>query len=120
MSDQQTPQGSPIDPNPQPQYQQPQPPPQGQYQAPPQYAAPGDGAATGSLVCGIIGLVLGNIILGIIAIVQGNKALRQGFPGGKAKAGKILGIIDIAWSIVVIVLYVVLIGFAGSVGALGY
>jgi hypothetical protein len=108
MSDQYNePQGSPIDPNPQPQYQQPEPPPQ--YQQAGQYVPAGDGAATASLVCGIIGLVLGNFILGIIAIIQGNKALRLGFPDGKAKAGKILGIIDIILNIVAVVFIIIFV-----------
>lgn len=58
-----------------------------------------DGKATASLVCGIVGLFFAGIILGIIALVQGNKALETTKEGESdykmAKAGKILGIIDI-------------------------
>ena len=98
-----------------PQAQPYQAPPQYQpYQAPPQYQPyqgqpqqgnpyqqnyytggrpPGDNAATGALVCGIVGLFFAGFILGIIAIVQGNKAKRLGYPGGKATAGIVLGVI---------------------------
>ncbi|MDR0914823.1 MAG: zinc-ribbon domain-containing protein [Oscillospiraceae bacterium] len=82
-----------------PQYQYPQYPQQpynGQYPQYPNYANNGDGAATGSLVCGIIGLFVAGLIMGIIAIVQGNKAKKLGYTGGKATAGIVLGIIDIA------------------------
>jgi hypothetical protein len=58
-----------------------------------------NGKATTSLVCGIVGLFFAGIILGIIALVQGNKALKTTKEGESdykmAKAGKILGIIDI-------------------------
>jgi hypothetical protein len=81
--------------------------------------APGKGASTGSLVCGIIGLltalfqgVNGEVLanrgvsgaiaymsgyfaipatLCIIALVQGTKAKKKGYPGGKATAGIVLG-----------------------------
>jgi hypothetical protein len=123
MSDQQTPQGSPINPNPQPQYQQPQyqqpqPPPQGQY--PPQFKPPGDSQATAALVCGIIGLFVCGIILGIVAIVQSKKATALGFIGGKAKAGLILGIIDIAAFVLIIILYVTIFAGLAASGNLSY
>ena len=58
-------------------------------------AKPGSGAATTSLVCGIVGLFFLGIALGIIAIVQGNRAKKLGYPGGKATAGIVLGILDL-------------------------
>ena len=108
--------GQPGQPVP-PQYGQPgqQAPPQyGQpgQQVPPQYGQPyqqnyyagqkhpADGTATAALVCGIIGLFIFGLILGIIAIVQGSRAKKLGYPGGKATAGIVLGIIDIvAWAL---------------------
>ena len=60
-------------------------------------------AATSSLVCGIVGLLVAGIILGIIAIAQGNKAKQLGYQGGKATAGIVLGIIDI----VLVVLFLI-------------
>ena len=117
---------------PQPPYGQPQPPygqpqtPYGQSQTPygqsqPPYGQPyqqnynytqkhpADGKATASLVCGIIGLFVVGLILGIIAIAQGSLAKKMGYPGGKATAGIVLGVIDIAaWAVVLI--------FAGGMG----
>jgi hypothetical protein len=90
-----------------PQYQYPQYPQQpynGQYPQYPNYANNGEGAATGSLVCGIIGLFVAGLSLGIIAIVQGNKAKKLGYTGGKATAGIVLGIIDIACLVFLIII----------------
>lgn len=95
-----------------PQQQQPQ-----QYQ-PPQYQqvpphgyqtdSPAKGPATGSLVCGIIAIVMGflvpivGIILGIVAITMGNKARRMlpGNQSGMATAGFICGIIGIVIAVI--------------------
>jgi hypothetical protein len=60
-----------------------------------------------SLVCGIIGLLCFGIILGPVAIILGRQAQREGQPGGMAKAGEILGYIDIA----LFVLYIVIVAF---------
>jgi len=66
---------------------------------------PGDGAATVSLICGIIGFFFAGLILGIVSIVQGAKAKRLGYTGGKATAGIVLGIIDLAvWAILIIII----------------
>jgi len=63
-------------------------------------------AATASLACGIIGLIVAGLILGIIAIVQGNKAKRLGYAGGKATAGIIMGVIDIvAWALIIMLMW---------------
>jgi hypothetical protein len=51
-------------------------------------------------VCGIVGLVCLGIFLGPAAIVLGRKAQREGSPGGMAKAGEILGYIDVAFFVV--------------------
>lgn len=93
---------------PPPTYQQPMYPQQPPvYPQPPYYMpgqkAPGESAATGAMVCGIIGLFFFGFIFGIIALVQGNKAKRLGFIGGKATAGIVLGIIDIiGWVLLMI------------------
>ncbi|MCL1792041.1 MAG: zinc-ribbon domain-containing protein [Peptococcaceae bacterium] len=73
---------------------------QQQYTPQPQYQPydqsyqnqPADGAATMSLVFGILGVVL-CAIFSIPALVQAKKAIRLGSTDGKAKAGQILGII---------------------------
>lgn len=61
-----------------------------------------DTNATVSMICGVIGLFVAGIILGIIAIVfaQKSKANTNGVLTGKAKAGFILGIIDVACVVV--------------------
>ncbi|MEU0743014.1 DUF4190 domain-containing protein [Streptomyces sp. NPDC006134] len=71
-----------------------------------------NGLAIASLVCGIIGLFLFNVILGPIAIVLGAVGLRQAPAkggAGMAKAGIVLGIVDL-------VLFFVLMAVAASGG----
>ena len=65
---------------------------------------PGDGAATGAIVCGIIGLFVAGLILGIIAIVQATKAKKLGCASGKATAGIVLGVCAIVgWAFSLII-----------------
>ena len=61
---------------------------------------------TAAMVCGIVGLFVAGIILGIIAIVQANSSKQKtnGVFTSKARAGFILGIIDIVGAIIVLCL----------------
>jgi hypothetical protein len=71
-----------------------------------------NGLAIAGLVCGIVGLFFLSIVLGPLAIIFGAVALRRSVPkgnAGMAKAGIILGIIDV-------VLFIVLIAVAASGG----
>ena len=70
---------------------------------------PGEGTATGALVCGIVGLFLAGLILGIIAIVQGKNAKKLGYTGGKATAGIVLGIVDIVGVVFILPAYILLL-----------
>lgn len=67
----------------------------------PAKATESKGLAIGSLVCGIIGLLVASIILGPIALILGLVAHRRA-ASGMAKAGIILGIVDIVLAIVAI------------------
>jgi len=51
-------------------------------------------------VCGIVGLFCFGIILGPVAIILGRQAQRDGHRGGMAKAGEILGYVDLALFVV--------------------
>lgn len=83
------------------------------YYTMPQYGVqpvmPGNGLATASLVCGILCLVLPlvSLILGIIAIATGASAKNNGFIGGKATAGIVMGIIGTAWNAIYIILLLI-------------
>ncbi len=90
--------------NNQQQYQQPQ------YQ-PPMPNPPGKSAATASMICGIISLAaawfgwgaLLGLALGVVAIVTSINAKKQGFVGGMAQAGFIMGIIGAVLSGIVFI-----------------
>ncbi|CAM5629153.1 MULTISPECIES: DUF4190 domain-containing protein [Streptomyces] len=78
-----------------------------------------NGMAIASLVCGIVGLFILNIILGPLAIVFGALARRQA--GGKngagmAKAGIILGVVDVVLWILFVTLAASNGGFSWYVG----
>jgi len=75
-----------------------------------QTAQPGNGAATVSLICGIVGLFFFGLILGIIAIIQGNSARKQGYVGAKATIGIVLGILDVVFGVVGVLFMIAIIG----------
>lgn len=71
-----------------------------------------NGLAIASLICGIIGLFLLSVILGPVAIVLGVAGMRQAAAkggGGMAKAGVVLGVVDL-------VLFFVVMAVAASNG----
>ncbi|MFJ9741214.1 DUF4190 domain-containing protein [Streptomyces sp. NPDC101166] len=75
-----------------------------------------NGMAIASLCCGIVGLFLLNIVLGPLAIVFGSVALRQAGTrngAGMAKAGIVLGVVDV-------VLWLVLLAVAASNGGFSW
>ncbi|MFF7445792.1 MULTISPECIES: DUF4190 domain-containing protein [unclassified Streptomyces] len=78
-----------------------------------------NGLAIASLCCGVIGLFIMNIILGPLAIVFGAVARRQAAVkagGGMAKAGIILGIVDIVLWVVLLIVAANNGGFSWYVG----
>ncbi|HEX4470457.1 MAG TPA: DUF4190 domain-containing protein [Nocardioides sp.] len=86
-------------------YDAPPPPPSGTPYGSSQPAQANSSKATWSLVCGIIGLLCFGIILGPVAIVLGRQAQREGRPGGIAKAGEILGYVDVVFFVVGIIYF---------------
>jgi hypothetical protein len=76
-------------------YDAPPPPPGGSPYGAQQPVAGNSSKAIWALVCGILGLLCFGIILGPVAIVLGRQAQRSGRPGGMARAGEILGYVDI-------------------------
>ena len=82
---------------------------------------PGKNLAIGSLVCGILSLVLTffgygalvGLILGIVAIILSVNAKKQGYTEGMQKAGLVLGIIG------TILCGITFVACALCVGALG-
>lgn len=74
------------------------------------------GKATGSLVCGILSVTCCGWIMGIIALVLGNQALAVDATNGKAKAGKILGIIGIVLGVIGVIVNIITM-FTGDGGA---
>lgn len=99
----------------------PQPP------MPPQGSQPGQGAATGSLICGIVSLVaavifgwttflaLAGVVVGIVGVVLAVNAKKQGFTGGMQTAGLVLSIIGACLSGIVFISCVACICISGAV-----
>lgn len=85
---------------------------------------PGKGAATASLVLGIIAVVMwffgylsiGSVILGIIGLVCAGNAKKAGFEGGLRTAGFVLSLIGLIGGGVVLIACVVLAGAMASAG----
>lgn len=84
---------------------------------------PGKGAAIGSLVLGIIGLVVAlfingpvGLVLGIIGLVMAAKAKSGGFVGGMRTGGFVLSILAIIFGAIGLV---ACIACAAGVGILG-
>ena len=85
---------------------------------------PGKGSAIGSMVCGILGIVMSfcygipGLILSIIALVlySRSKTMNNGFVDGFGKAGLVCGIIGLVFSLFWTVIYIFVIGLA-SLGA---
>ena len=84
----------------------------------------GKNLATGSLVCGILSLVLMffgygaliGLILAIVAIVLSINAKKKGFDGGTQKAGLVLGIIGAVLCGLSFLACVICIGTLGAAG----
>lgn len=87
-----------------PSYETVTPAPTYNYEDPTVASSAGDGKATASMVCGIVGLVLCCCgPLGIAALILGILAKKDGNTSGKATAGIVMGaIIIVIWLISVI------------------
>lgn len=79
------------------------------------------GKATASLVCGILGLILCGIFTAIPAIILGGQAIREidasggAISGrGQASAGRVLGFISVALTVIVVIIWLVVVVFAAS------
>jgi hypothetical protein len=82
-----------------------------------QYIRPG---AVASLVCGLIGLLICGVVFGPIAIAQASSAKRAiaADPslggGGMATAGMVLGIVDLAFFVIFLLIRLSMMGSGGS------
>ena len=97
------------------------------FQPQPQPQMPGQGPATGSLVCGIVSLVaaivfgwttflaLAGMVVGIVGVVLAVNAKKQGFTGGMQTAGLVLSIIGAALSGIVFVSCVACLCIGGAI-----
>ena len=96
------------------------------FQPQPQGPQPGQGPATGSLVCGIISLVaaivfgwtaflsLAGLVVGIIGIVLAVNAKKQGNTSGTQTAGLVLSIIGACLSGIIFISCVACICISGA------
>lgn len=89
---------------------------------------PGKGAATASLVLGIIAVVfwffgwgaLVSVICGIVGIILASNAKKAGFEGGMRTAGLVLSIIGLIGGAIVFVACVACAGMLGAAGLFDY
>ena len=88
---------------------------------------PGKGAATASMVLGIISVVLWffgysalvSVVLVIIGLVLAGSAKKAGFEGGIRTAGFVLSLIGLIGGALVFVACVACVGTLGAAGLLG-
>ena len=88
---------------------------------------PGQGAATASLVCGIVAVVCSffgytsiiALILGIVGLVQASKSKKEGFSGGLRTAGFVLSLIGLIFGAIVLVPLFACVACGGTLGVLG-
>lgn len=88
---------------------------------------PGKGAATASMVLGIISVVLWffgysalvSVVLGIIGLVLAGSAKKAGFEGGIRTAGFVLSLIGLIGGALFFVACVACAGAMGAAGLLG-
>lgn len=85
---------------------------------------PGKGAATASMVLGIISVVLWffgysalvSVILGIVGLILAGNAKKAGFVGGMQTAGFVLSLIGLIGGAIFFVACVVCVGAIGAAG----
>ena len=83
---------------------------------------PGEGSATGSFVCGLIGVIcwffgytlILSVILGIVGLILASKSKQEGFDGGMRTAGFVLSLIGVIVGAIVFIACVVIIGAVGA------
>ena len=88
---------------------------------------PGKGAATASLVLGIISVVLWffgysalvSVILGIVGLILAGNAKKAGFNGGNRTAGFVLSLIGLIGGAIFFVACVACVGAIGAADATG-
>ena len=73
--------------------------------------SPGEGKATGALVCGILSFICAPVIASIIGIILALGAKKEGYVGSKAQIGLILCIISLVLAIISTIIFSI-IGFA--------
>ena len=86
---------------------------------------PGKGAATASLVLGIIAVVcwffgsfaIVSVILGIIGIVMASNAKKAGYDGGLQIAGFVLSLIGLIGGAIAFVACAACVGTVGAIGS---
>lgn len=86
--------------------------------------SPGKGAATTSMVLGIISVVLWffgysalvSVILGIVGLILAGNAKKAGFVGGMQTAGFVLSLIGLIGGAI---FFVACVACAGAIGAVG-
>lgn len=89
--------------------------PQTFYTQPAPASVPGKGLAIAGMVCGIVSFFCCGFILGLLAIIFGGVAKSKGFRGGQATAAIVLGVVGLALTFL---MWIIFGSFLGAVGSL--
>lgn len=87
---------------------------------------PGEGSATGSFVCGLIGVIcwffgytlILSVILGIVGLILASKSKQEGFDGGMRTAGFVLSLVSLVLGGIILVACVACVGALGVLGSM--
>ncbi|MCD8332225.1 MAG: hypothetical protein LUB63_06875, partial [Oscillospiraceae bacterium] len=72
---------------------------------------PGRGAATASLVLGILSIVFASFVMGIIGLVLAAHSKKAGFTGGVRTAGFVLSLIGLIFGVILVIIVTCVVGY---------
>ena len=87
---------------------------------------PGEGTATASFVCGLIGVIywffgytlILSVILGIVGLILASRSKQEGFDGGMRTAGFVLSLVSLVLGGIILIACVACVGTLGMLGTM--
>ena len=88
------------------------------YSMPPQKSTPGEGKAIGGIICSVLSILFCSLCFGVIlapvGMVLSKGAMNEGYEGGLAKAGWIVGIVGLVLNVLVIIFWIAMFALGMS------